>query len=58
MNLFEFFGVFVLGSLFNIFILVLATGLITKQIGSQVKQIIIMLQKVVESVKGGLKDGE
>lgn len=58
MNLFEFFGVLVLGSLFNIFILVLATGLISKQVGGQVKQIIVMLQKVVESVKGGLKDGE
>ena len=57
MNLFEFFGVMVLGSLFNIFILVLATGIITKQIGGQAKQVVQMISKVIESVKG-VKDGE
>lgn len=57
MNLFEFFGVFILGSLFNVVILALGVSLITKQVGGQVKQIITLGRDAFVKIKG-VQDGE
>lgn len=53
MNMFEMFGFFMLGSLFNaVLILFLVTG-IFKSFGKQIKGIIEMINKLIEGVKDG-----
>lgn len=58
MNIFEVFGVFILGSLFNVVIVALGVGLISKQIGAQVKQVVAVGRDAIVKVKGAFVDGE
>ena len=54
MNPFEIFGIFILGSLFNVLVIYVLTSQLIKQFATQIKGLVLTGGAVAERVIGGI----